>query len=137
MRLGGIYGPGRGAFGRLREGTARRVVKPGQVFNRIHVDDIARAVEAVVAQDGAGADYNVVDGAPSAPDEVIAYAAELLGLPPPPAEGAASLSGMARSFYEENRRVRNDRLRAIGWTPLYPTYREGLRAVMAEEGPKS
>jgi nucleoside-diphosphate-sugar epimerase len=135
LRLGGIYGPGRSAFDKLREGTARRVVKPGQVFNRIHVDDIAYAVEAVVAAGRPGEVYNVVDGAPSPPQEATAYAAGLLGLPPPPEEAfaAAGLKGMALSFYEENRRVRNDRLRTLGWTPAYPTYREGLRAVLDEE----
>ena len=135
LRLGGIYGPGRGAFDRLRDGSARRVVKPGQVFNRIHVDDIASAVETVVAAAPPGAIYNVVDGAPSPPEGVLGYAAELLGLPPPPAEPfeAAALSPMARSFYAENRRVRADRLRALGWSPLYPSYREGLAAVLAEE----
>ena len=136
LRLGGIYGPGRSAFQRLRDGTARRVVKPGQVFNRIHVDDIAAAVETVAAAGGAGEVYNVVDGAPAPPQDVIAFAAELLGLPPPPEEpyDAAGLTGMAASFYEENRRVRNDKLRALGWAPRYPSYREGLRASLAEEG---
>ncbi len=135
LRLGGIYGPGRSGFQRLREGTARRVVKPGQVFNRIHVDDIASAVEMVATAGGAGSTYNVVDGAPSAPEEVVGYAARLLGLTPPPEElyATAGLTGMAASFYEENRRVRNDRLRALGWAPAYPTYREGLKAVLEEE----
>ena len=136
LRLGGIYGPGRGAFDRLREGKARRVVKPGQVFNRIHVDDIASAVETLVAAARPGAIYNVVDGSPSPPEDVIAYAASLLGLPAPAEEpfATAGLMGMARSFYEENRRVRNDSLRELGWAPLYPTYREGLAAVLVEEG---
>ena len=136
LRLGGIYGPGRGAFDRLREGTARRVVKPRQVFNRIHVDDIAAAVERVVAAGRPGGVYNVVDGAPSPPQDVIVYAANLLGLPPPPEEAyeTAGLTGMARSFYDENRRVRSDRLRSLGWAPTYPSYREGLAAVWAEEG---
>jgi len=135
LRLGGIYGPGRGAFDRLREGTARRVVKPGQVFNRIHVDDVALAVESVVAAGRPGDFYNVVDGAPSTPQDVIAYAAELIGVPPPPEEPyeTAGLTGMAASFYEENRRVKNDRLRALGWAPQFPTFREGLRATLAEE----
>jgi nucleoside-diphosphate-sugar epimerase len=135
LRLGGIYGPGRGAFDRLREGTARRVVKPGQVFNRIHVDDIASAIETVVAAGRPGEVYNVVDGAPSPPEEVIAFAAALLGVEPPPEEPfeTAGLSGMAASFYEENRRVRNERLRALGWTPAFPSYREGMRAVLEEE----
>ena len=136
LRLGGIYGPGRGGFQRLREGTARRVVKPGQVFNRIHVDDIAYAVETVVAAGRPGEVYNVVDGSPSPPEDVIAYAAELLGLAPPPLEpyATAGLTGMAASFYEENRRVRNGRLRALGWAPSRPSYREGLKAALAEEG---
>ena len=136
LRLGGIYGPGRSAFDRLREGTARRVVKPGQVFNRIHVDDIAAAVETVAAAARPGAVYNVVDGAPSEPEEVIVYAAGLIGVAPPPEEPfeTAGLTGMAATFYEENRRVRNDRLRALGWTPRYPSYREGLAAILAERG---
>jgi len=135
LRLGGIYGPGRGAFDRLRDGTARRVTKPGQVFNRIHVEDVARAVEAVVAAARPGSVYNVVDGEPSPPEEALAYAAELLGLPAPPEEPfeSAALSAMARSFYEENRRVRNAKLCALGWAPRYPSYREGLRAALAEE----
>ncbi len=135
LRLGGIYGPGRGAFDRLREGTARRVVKPGQVFNRIHVDDIAGAIETVVAAGRPGEVYNVIDGAPSPPEDVIAYAAGLLGLAPPPEEpyATAGLTAMAASFYEENRRVRNDRLRALGWSPQFPSYREGLVATLAEE----
>jgi nucleoside-diphosphate-sugar epimerase len=136
LRLGGIYGPGRSAFDRLREGTARRVVKPGQVFNRIHVDDIAAAVETAAFAARPGALYNVVDGAPSPPEAMIVYAAGLLGVAPPPEEPfeTAGLTGMAASFYEENRRVRNDRLRALGWTPRYPTYREGLVAILAQEG---
>jgi nucleoside-diphosphate-sugar epimerase len=135
VRLGGIYGPARSAFDKLRDGTARRVAKPGQVFNRIHVDDIAAAVETVAAAARPGAIYNVVDGAPSAPEEMIVHAADLLGVPPPPEEPfeAAGLTGMAASFYEENRRVRNDRLRALGWSPRYPTYREGLAAILAGE----
>lgn len=132
LRLGGIYGPGRGPFDKLRSGEARAVVKPGQVFNRIHVDDIAGAVETVISEGRPGAIYNVVDGSPSPPEDVLDYGADLLGLPPPPREAfdSAALSPMARSFYEENRRVRNDRLRALGWAPAYPTYREGLRAIL-------
>src|SRR6185437_9817194 len=115
--------------------TGRRLVKPGQAFNRIHVDDIAAAVETVAAAGRPGAVYNVVDGAPSAPQDMIAYAAALLGVAPPPEEPIASagLTGMAASFYQENRRVRNAKLRALGWTPRYPTYREGLAAVLADE----
>ena len=134
LRLGGIYGPGRSALDRLRDGTAKRVVKPGQVFNRIHVEDVARAVEAVAAAGRPGETYNVVDGEPSPPEHVIAFAAELLGRPPPPEQpfATAGLSGMAMSFYAENRRVRNERLRALGWTPLYPSYREGLAAEISK-----
>jgi len=135
LRLAGIYGPGRSAFDRLREGKARRVVKPGQVFNRIHVEDIVGAIEAVVAARRPGAVYNVADGAPAPPEDVIAYAAQLIGVAAPPEEpfATAGLSGMARSFYESNRRIRPDRLREIGWTPLYPTYREGLEAILTHE----
>jgi nucleoside-diphosphate-sugar epimerase len=135
LRLAGIYGPGRSAFDRLREGTARRIVKPGQVFNRIHVDDIAAAIEAVVAARRPGAVYNVADGEPAPPEDVIAYAAQLLGVAAPPEEAfeSANLSGMSRSFYEANRRIRPDRLREIGWTPNYPTYREGLEAILAQQ----
>ncbi len=136
LRLGGIYGPGRSAFDRLREGKARRVVKPGQVFNRIHVDDIAAAVETVASAGRPGAIYNVVDGDPSPPEAMIECAAALIGAPPPPHEpfASAGLTGMALSFYEENRRVRNARLRGLGWTPRYPSFREGLAAILAEEG---
>ena len=136
LRLGGIYGPGRGPFEKLRSRDARVVVKPGQVFNRIHVDDIASAVEMVVAAGRPGAVYNVVDGAPSAPEDVLDYGAELLGLPQPARETLedAAMSPMARSFFEENRRVRNERLRGLGWSPTFATYREGLQAILAEEG---
>jgi nucleoside-diphosphate-sugar epimerase len=135
LRLAGIYGPGRSAFDRLREGTARRIIKPGQVFNRIHVEDIARAIEAVVGAGRPGAIYNVADGAPAPPEDVIAYAAELIGVASPTEEPFAStgLSGIARSFYESNRRIRPDKLREIGWTPLHATYREGLEAILACE----
>jgi nucleoside-diphosphate-sugar epimerase len=132
LRLAGIYGPGRSAFDRLKDSTARRVVKPGQVFNRIHVDDIAAAVEACFAA-GADGTYNVADDEPAPPQDVIAYAAELLGLPPPPEEpfDAADLSPMARSFYGENKRVANARLkRELGVRLAYPSYQEGL-AVLA------
>ena len=132
LRLAGIYGPGRSALDRVREGTARRIVKPGQMFNRIHVEDIARAIEAAAAVGGPGDIYNVADGAPAAPEDVIAYAAELLGVPVPPEEpfATAKLGEMSRSFYDENRRVRPAKLTAIGWTPLYPSYREGLSAIL-------
>lgn len=136
FRLPGIYGPGRSAIDKVKSGTARRIDKPGQVFSRIHVHDIAAAVLAAMEHPSRGALYNVVDDLPASNSDVIAYACELLGLPVPPAlpwdEVAPTMSPMARSFYEENRRVRNDRLkRELGVTLRYPTYREGLRAIAA------
>jgi len=136
FRLPGIYGPGRSAIDRVKAGTARRIDKPGQVFSRIHVEDIAAAVLAAMTHRPSGAIYNVADDLPAPNGEVIAYACELLGLPVPPAvpwdEAAPTMSAMARSFYAENRRVRNDRLkRELGVVLRYPTYREGLRAIAA------
>jgi len=136
FRLAGIYGPGRGPFARLRAGTARRIVKPGQVFSRIHVADIADVLAASLARPDPGAIYNVCDDLPAPPEDVTAFAAELLGLPVPPAIPfeEAEMSEMARSFYADSKRVRNDRIkRDLGVTLRYPTYREGLRAVLAEE----
>lgn len=134
FRLAGIYGPGRSQLDGIRRGTARRLVKPGQVFCRIHVDDIAAVLEASIAQPNPGAVYNVADDEPAPPQDVVAYAAELLGQPPPPEQpfDAAQLTPMAASFYGDNRRVRNDRIkRELGVTLRYPTYREGLRALMS------
>jgi nucleoside-diphosphate-sugar epimerase len=132
LRLAGIYGPGRNALAKLREGDARRIVKPNQVFNRVHVDDVAEVVRLLLAADRPGGVWNLADEEPAPPQDVIAFAAELLGLEPPaeePFEGAA-MSEMSRSFYEDNRRVRIDKLkRQLGFRPLYPTYREGLRAL--------
>lgn len=133
FRLAGIYGPGRGPFAKVRAGTARRIVKPGQVFSRIHVEDIAQVLAASIARPDPGAIYNVCDDDPAPPEEVIAFAAELLGLPVPPAEPfeTAQMTPMARSFYAENKRVRNDRIKqALGIRLLYPDYRAGLRALM-------
>lgn len=140
FRLGGIYGPGRGPLEKIREGRAQRVIKPGQVFNRIHVDDIAAVLEAAIALHEAGRlgvlrgrVYNVVDDEPAPPEEVLAFAAKLLGLAPPPAVEfeKANLSPMARSFYGENKRVSNARLkRELGIRLLFPTYREGLRSLL-------
>ena len=112
FRLAGIYGPGRGPFEKVRAGTARRIIKPGQVFSRIHVDDIAQVLEASIVRPDPGAVYNVCDDAPAPPEDVLAHAAELLGLPPPPAEAfdEAEMSEMARSFYADSKRVRNDRM---------------------------
>lgn len=136
FRLAGIYGPKRSALDRLREGTAQRIVKPGQVFNRIHVDDIAEAVCAGIAGRGALEVYNVTDDEPSPPQDVIAYAAQLLHMPPPPdvAFEDAQLSPMAASFYADNKRVRNARLRQdLGVGLKFPSYREGLQAILAAE----
>lgn len=134
FRLGGIYGPGRGALEDVRNGKARRIVKPGQVFNRIHVEDIASVLMAAAEGHGTETVYNVVDGEPSPSADVIAHAAELLGVAPPPETpiDEADLSPMARSFYAENRRVRNARLSGdLGVTLAYPNYREGLKAILA------
>ena len=131
FRLGGIYGPGRSQLDALREGRARRIVKAGQVFNRIHVEDIAGAVLAGMAVRRSLV-VNVVDDEPAAPQDVVAYGAELLGLEAPPevAFEDADLSPMAREFYGANRRVSNAVLKdALGYRLTYPSYREGLRAV--------
>lgn len=136
FRLAGIYGPGRSAFDNLRGGTAQRIDKPDHVFGRIHVDDIANVVAASIERPAPGAIYNVTDDEPAPSAEVIAHAAALLGVPPPPLipHDQADLSPMARSFYAECRRVRNDRIkRDLGVTLLYPTYREGLAAILAAE----
>ena len=134
FRLPGIYGPGRSAIDQVRAGTARRIAKPGQVFSRIHVDDIAATVLAAMAHRSAGAIYNVADDLPAPNSDVIAYACELLALPVPSLipwdQAAPTMSAMARSFYAENRRVRNDRIKQeLGVTLRHPTYREGLRAI--------
>ncbi|SHI99693.1 Nucleoside-diphosphate-sugar epimerase [Wenxinia saemankumensis] len=136
FRLAGIYGPGRGPFTKVREGKARRIVKAGQVFSRIHVDDIAQVLEASIARPAPGRAYNVCDDDPAPPQEVIAHAARLLGLPVPPAVPfeEAEMSPMARSFYAESKRVRNDRIKdELGVRLLYPDYRAGLAALLAEE----
>lgn len=138
FRLGGIYGPGRSALDSLREGTARRIVKDGQVFNRIHVDDIAAILQAGIAGGGSSGIYNVVDDEPAPPQDVISLAAHLAGLPTPPEIKFedARLSPMARSFYAENKRVMNARVKAAFDLKLqYPTYREGLEAIAAIEAP--
>ena len=135
FRLAGIYGPGRNALVQLRAGTARRIVKPGQVFSRIHVADIVAVLLASMARPRAGAIYNVCDDAPAAHADVVAHAAALLGIEPPPAEPfeTVELSDAARRFYAESRRVRNRRIKAeLGVALLYPTYREGLAALAAE-----
>ena len=134
FRLAGIYGPGRGPFAKVRNGTARRIIKPGQVFSRIHVEDIATALELSIATPHPGAIYNLCDDDPAPPQDVIAYAAELLGLPVPPAIPfeEAEMTPMARSFYAESKKVRNDRAKVeLGWKPAYPDYRSGLAALRA------
>ncbi|MEM6824482.1 MAG: SDR family oxidoreductase [Pseudomonadota bacterium] len=136
FRLAGIYGPGRGPFAKVRAGTARRVVKPGQVFSRIHVDDIAQVLLASIDRPYSGRIYNVCDDNPAPPQEVIAHAAELLGLPLPPEVPFedAEMTPMARSFYAESKRVRNDRIKnELGVQLLYPDYRSGLSALLAAE----
>jgi nucleoside-diphosphate-sugar epimerase len=132
FRLAGIYGPGRGPFEQVRAGTARRVIKAGQVFSRIHVDDIAQVLEASMARPNPGAAYNVCDDDPAPPQDVILEASRLLGLPAPPEVPfeSATLSPMARSFYEESKRVSNRRIKEeLGVRLRYPTYREGLAAL--------
>ncbi len=136
FRLAGIYGPGRGPFEKVRQRTARRIIKAGQVFSRIHVDDIAQVLAASIARPNPGAIYNLCDDDAAPPEDVIAYAAELLGLPVPPPEDFASaeMSPMARSFYAESKKVRNDRIKTeLGVKLIYPDYRTGLRALLAAE----
>jgi nucleoside-diphosphate-sugar epimerase len=137
FRLAGIYGPGRGPFEKVRDGTARRIFKPGQVFSRIHVEDIAAVLEASLARPNPGAVYNVCDDDPASPEDVLSLAATLLGLPEPPmvAYEDAEMTPMARSFYAENKRVRNDRIKTeLGVRLQFPTYREGLAGLLAAEG---
>jgi nucleoside-diphosphate-sugar epimerase len=132
FRLAGIYGPGRNQLLSIRDGSARRIIKPAQVFSRIHVEDIARVLEASMAHPHPGRAYNVCDDEACPPQDVIAYAAELLGRPVPPGIpfAAADLSPMARSFYADSKRVSNARIRSeLGVTLAYPTYREGLTAL--------
>ena len=134
-RLAGIYGPGRGPFEKVRDGTARRVIKAGQVFSRIHVDDIAETLLASMTNPNPGTIYNVCDDDPAPPEDVLAHAAALLGLPEPPAVpyDQAEMSPMARSFYGESKKVSNRRIRSdLGVTLHYPTYREGLAALLQQ-----
>ncbi|MGH1369767.1 MAG: SDR family oxidoreductase [Maritimibacter sp.] len=133
FRLAGIYGPGRGPFAKVRSGSARRIVKPNQVFSRIHREDIATVLQASINAPNPGAIYNVCDDLAAPPEDVIAHAAGLLGLPLPPAEdfATAEMTQMARSFYAESKRVRNDRIKTeLGVSLRYPTYIEGLAALL-------
>ena len=137
LRLAGIYGPGQNALVQIARGKARRIVKPGQIFNRIHVGDIAQAIDAAFAHEASGI-YNVADDEPSPPGDPIAFAAQLMGREPPPeiafADAAPSMSPMALSFWQDCRRVKNDKLkRELGMVLRYPTYREGLSALFAGE----
>jgi len=136
LRLSGIYGPGQSALNQLVNGTAKRIVKPGQVFNRIHVADIAQAIDAAFAKRADGV-FNISDDAATSAPEVIAYAAELLGVEPPPEiaydVAEKTMTPMAKSFYGEVKRVRNAKLKSeLGVTLRYPTYREGLKAIHAK-----
>jgi nucleoside-diphosphate-sugar epimerase len=136
FRLAGIYGLGRGPFSKVRNGTARRIIKTGQMFSRIHADDIAQVVAASIARPRPGAVYNLCDDDPAPPQDVLAYAAELLGLPLPPEVDfdAAEMTPMARSFYAENKRVRNDLIKSeLGVHLKYPSYKEGLQSLLELE----
>jgi len=136
FRLPGIYGPGRSPFDRLRAGTARRLVKPGHVFSRIHVDDLAAGLQASIARPRAGGVYNLCDDEPAPAADVTACAAALLGIEPPPAElyDPDALPPAAQRFWAECKRVSNARAKAeLGWKPAYPSYREGLAAILGDE----
>jgi nucleoside-diphosphate-sugar epimerase len=135
FRLAGIYGPGRSAIDQLRSGRARRIIKPGHLFSRIHVDDIVTVLEASIGRVRPGSIYNVCDDEAAMSSDVIEYAAELLSVEPPPAMpfDGAGLSEMARSFYADNRRIDNQLIKsALGVTLAYPDYRAGLEAILAE-----
>lgn len=136
FRLPGIYGPGRSPLDRIRSGEAKRIDVPGQVFSRVHVEDIARGV--IAGFDAPPGAYNLADDEPAAQSDVIAFGCRLLGLPLPPLVRLddANLSPAARAFYSENRRVANGKAkRVLGWRPLYPDYRLGLRALNASTSP--
>ncbi|MDQ0455352.1 SDR family oxidoreductase [Rhizobium paknamense] len=132
LRLSGIYGPGRNGFVNLAQGTAKRLVKPGQVFNRIRVEDIAAAT-VFLAERGAGGLFNITDHEPAPPQDVVSEAARLMGVEPPPEQAfeTAVLSPMARSFYGENKRVRNDRICNLGFQFRFPDYRVSLAQLWA------
>ncbi len=135
FRLAGIYGPGRNALLSVRDGTAKRVIRQGQVFSRIHVEDIAGILLASIAKPSPGRAYNVADDFPCPPQDVIAHAATLLGKPIPPdiAFAEAVLSPMARSFYADSKRVSNARVKTeLGYDFRYPSYREGLAALLKD-----
>ena len=134
FRLAGIYGPGRNQLLTVKNGTAKRIIKPGQIFSRIHVEDIAGVLEASIAKPNPSRAYNLCDDEPCPPQDVVAYAAQLLGLPLPPEIPfeEAELSPMAKSFYADSKRVSNQRIKTeLGHELIYPTYREGLKSLMA------
>ena len=136
FRLAGIYGPGRGPFAKVRNGTARRIIKQGQVFSRIHVEDIAQVLWASITRPNIGAVYNLCDNDPAPPEDVIEYAAQLLGAPVPPAIDyeTAEMTPMARSFYAESKKVSNKRIKTeLGVELKYPDYKTGLRALLKLE----
>jgi nucleoside-diphosphate-sugar epimerase len=133
FRLPGIYGPGRSVLDRVRAGKAHRIDQPGQVFSRVHVEDIAGGVTAAIVADVPPGAYNLADDEPASQNAVVEHACRLLGVAPPPLQSLdeAGLSSMARGFYAENRRVANGKLRRIaGWMPSYPSYREGLASLL-------
>ncbi|KAB7614528.1 SDR family oxidoreductase [Amylibacter sp. SFDW26] len=135
FRLAGIYGPGRGPFSKVRNGTARRIIKKNQLFSRIHVEDIAQVVLASIAQPNVGSIYNVCDDFAAPPEDVIGYAAELLGVPVPEGEDfeTADMTPMARSFYSESKKVSNKKIKEeLGVELKYPDYKAGLKALLAE-----
>lgn len=137
FRLGGIYGPARGPFAKLRDGRAQRVIKPGQFFSRIHQDDIGQALELAIQSDHGTRIWNLVDDEPAPPQDVLGFAAEVAGLPLPPEVPfeQAELSPMARAFYADSKRVSNARIKAdLGLHLIHPDFRTGLRAVLAAEG---
>ncbi len=133
FRLAGIYGPGSNQLVSMKNGTAKRIIKAGQIFSRIHVEDIAGVLEASIARPHPGRAYNVCDDEPCPPQDVVAYAAELLGLPLPQeiAFEKAALSPMAKSFYADSKRVLNTRIKTeLGYELVYPNYRVGLTALL-------
>jgi nucleoside-diphosphate-sugar epimerase len=134
FRLPGIYGPGRSALDRIREGRAQRIDLPDQVFSRVHVDDICSAIIASLSCDADGV-FNIADDRPASQNDVVAHACALLGLPLPPLQSLADakLGPMARDFYSENRRIANGRAkRVLNWVPEYPDFVAGLNAIVAE-----
>lgn len=136
FRLAGIYGPGRGVLNQVRQGRAKRIVKPGQVFSRIHADDIVQVLRASMSAPCPSRIYNLCDDDPEAPDKVVAYACALLGMPAPPevAFEDAELSDMAKSFYADNKRVSNSRIKEeLGVKLRHPSYRDGIAADLAAE----